>query len=41
MHFVVEEYIINEIMVYKSEKFPGLIKNIDQKEKSLPIFKRD
>lgn len=32
---------MNEIMVYKSEKCPGLIKNIEQKEESLRVFKRD
>lgn len=40
MHFLLE-YIMNEILFYESEKFPGLSKNTDQKEKSLPIFKRD
>lgn len=40
MHFLLED-IMNEILFCESETFPGLSKNTDQKEKSLPIFKRD
>lgn len=39
MHFLLEEYIMNEILFYESEKFPGLSKNTDQRKKAYQYLK--